>query len=238
MPRQDPPRLQRRGSIRHILHARTRPRPPDAAAGPQAAGPAAPCATPDLAAAPGPRPQRRFDGQVLQASALTRREPWAGDLVRSCRASGPLHRLTRCRSRGNDGHAISGSRTSGTVCCRSNGAIRGRQPPRPLRCVDQQVLEQRPAAQQQVRQQRGRHPGLRDPISPAGGPGGPELPQLSGDVDHHHRSGLWRRGIGNRSAHPATVPGPWQSLRRLLAEARFSRDSPRSSHGRNCMRRR
>ena len=59
------------------------------------------------------------------------------------------------------------------------------QPHRPLGCVDQQVLQQLPAGDQQVSQERCCDLGLGDPIAPASGQNGSELAQLPIDVGRH-----------------------------------------------------
>ena len=79
-------------------------------------------------------------------------------------------------------------------------------PPWTLGCVDQQVLQKLPAAQEQVDQGRSGDPGFGDNVPAAVGQGGTEFRELPVDVGRHHggafaaqRPGWLHGGILQRS---------------------------------------
>ena len=59
-------------------------------------------------------------------------------------------------------------------------------PPWSLGGVDQQVLQELPAAEQQVGQGRSSDPGFGDKVPAAVGQGGAEFPELPAEVGRHH----------------------------------------------------
>ena len=69
--------------------------------------------------------------------------------------------------------------------------------------VDQQVLQELPAAEQQVGQGRSGDPGFGDKVPAAVGQGGADLPELPADVGRHHGG-----------AFAAQWPG-WQRIEKL-----------------------
>ena len=68
--------------------------------------------------------------------------------------------------------------------------------PRPLGRVDQQVVEQLDAADQQVGHPGARQPGLRHAITPATADGLLNFGQLPADVAHHRLGALAGSGVG------------------------------------------